>query len=140
MSWCVLPWSHPGGWLDVVWAKILRLIDVAGQLGCPDCTGMYFQGGERVYTTSISLSHLKRVPAAPPRVLGLTLLYSSWSFKPWLFFLCPKTDNLLPVLQYYPSSLQFPMSGWGVPFITLSLSLLLFLFVIIIISYCTESV
>lgn len=89
---------------------------------------------------SLSLSHPKRVLAAPSlfgRILGLALLYSSWSFKPWFFFLCPKTDKS----AHSPSVLSLPtaihsVGVGGVPFITLSLSLLLFLFAILITFYC----
>lgn len=63
---------------------------------------------------SLSLSHPKRVLAAPSlfgRVLGLALLYSSWSFKPWFFFCVQRQTNLLTVLRYYLSPLQFTGLG-----------------------------
>lgn len=77
------------GQLGLVWAMGLRLTDVAGQLGCPDCTLVcaFKVGGNIDFCLSASPTYraFQLLPQPFGKGLVLTVLYTSCCFKLQLF-------------------------------------------------------
>lgn len=101
-------------------------------------SGIGFQGEIRTETISFSShSDLESFPTAPhPRVLVLSFFFcTNCSFKPQLFFLCPRTEKSVPC----PSVLSLPTAECSLPYSVFVSFAVFLLFYLWLFSNCSFS-